>query len=240
ADVQNKIAPLQARENQFKTAHNQLKKAQTDLAQITAWMEDRYQWVDLVKEIRRVLINVENLHKRKLGVETGLWIEDLRGISTVPFDPNAIPGAAPTTGFTPEMSPELRARYGEGRALPPRNAEEAAAPQPPAPTPTGEASMTPTGGINTNDEHVVTVLFRGVSLDAISGNATADKDMAFAVQTELKASPHFDPAKTELLGDIVKEDLTFKFGMALGLKTRAKDGKDAKPAAPTQNPGGNP
>ncbi|MSU57850.1 MAG: type IV pilus assembly protein PilM [Pedosphaera sp.] len=229
--VQQDTTPLQGRETQFKTANNQLKKAQADLEQITGWMEERAQWVDLVKEIRRVLINVEALHKRKLGVDTGLWIEEIKSISLVMADPNAPfapPGGAPAPSA--DMPGERDGRYADPRyaraGVPPRAAEEAAVPQPaPAADPGGAVvpGGVPPTGVNTNDESVVTVVFRGVSLDQISGNPTADKEMAFAVQTALKESPIFDPAKTELLGgDIVKEDLTFKFGMALGLKPRAK------------------
>ena len=224
AKVEEQLDPMRRRDQQFRTAHNGLKKAQTDLDQITIWTQERSHWVDIVKELRSSLSRVENLHKRKLGTETGLWIEQLSGIVVVPYDPNAPPPVSPDGGVPPgpaPVNPEFApgGRYADPRYMDPRMGIPGA----PPPTASPDGSIPGATGISTNDPSVITVMFRGVRLDQISGNTTANKDMAFGMQSELKASPLFDPAKTELLGDVTLDEtgdrLTFSFGMTVGLKT---------------------
>src|ERR1041384_7105150 len=76
-DTRPGLNALTSRDQQFKTAYGNLKKAQTDLAQVTGWMEERSQWRDIVNELRDVLMRVEEVSKRKLGADTGVWIEQL-------------------------------------------------------------------------------------------------------------------------------------------------------------------
>ena len=63
-------------------------------------------------------------------------------------------------------------------------------------------------------------------------SATANKELAYAVQTELKASTLLDPQKTELTADAIRLDetnLTFTFVMSVSRK--AKESDKVKPAA---------
>ena len=230
--IEEQIKPLLGKEIQFKKAYADLKKATNDLAQITSWMENRYHWVDVLKEIRTVLIRVEELNKRKLGTDTGVWIEQLNSLAVTAADPGAIgvtAEAAPAPVLAPgEMTPEQRRfaeRYGGiGRGIgrpgePGGRSKMGEGNAPAVPGPDGSA---PGAGGGTNDPSAIRVTFRGVSLEHLSPNA--NKDIAFAVQNELKASPLFDPAKTELDGDIKPDEtnLTFSFGVQLSLKRTIK------------------
>ena len=230
--IEEQIKPLLGKEIQFKKAYADLKKATNDLAQITSWMENRYHWVDVLKEIRTVLIRVEELNKRKLGTDTGVWIEQLTSLAVTAADPGAIgvtAEAAPAPVLAPgEMTPEQRRfaeRYGGiGRGIgrpgePGGRSKMGEGNAPAVPGPDGSA---PGAGGGTNDPSAIRVTFRGVSLEHLSPNA--NKDIAFAVQNELKASPLFDPAKTELDGDIKPDEtnLTFSFGVQLSLKRTIK------------------
>lgn len=227
--LDGQLKPLQAKEQQFKRAHGELKKTQQEIEQLTGWIQDRYAWVDVLKEIRAILIRVEAVHKRKLGVDTGVWIEQLTSLTQAPGSPDAAGGGAPgmpspfSPGFAPtgEMTDQQRAfqeRYG-------RRGMGREAPVPPPAEPGADPS---TSGGATNDPSAITVTFRGVSLDHVS--TTANKELAYAVQTELKASPLFDPQKTELTADQMRPDetnLTFSFVMKVSRK-----GKEAGPAKP--------
>ena len=70
---------------------------------------------------------------------------------------------------------------------------------------------------------MVTVLFRGVNLDNPT-TPSANSDIAYAVQTALKASPLFDKDETHLDGNIDSADSagTFTFGVSLKLKRPMK------------------
>lgn len=206
------LTQLRNKDTVFKREFGALKKSQQELDQVTGWMHDRFGWVDLIKEIRGTLILVEELNKRKLGVDTGVWIEQFSSLTNVPSfagGGDAGGGAAQLTPEQLEAQRNFEARYGT------RTAEPSA------------AGATAATGAAAHDTNAVTVTFRGVSI-----SPDANKEIAFAVQDKLKASPLLEPAKTELTADPIRIDetnLTFSFTMVLS--RRAKDAKEAKGAA---------
>jgi len=214
------LVALRAKDTQFKRAHSELKTAEKELDQLATWMEDRYHWVDLLTEIRSILVKVEKVHRLKLSTDTGLWLENLKSFdplatgATAASDPFGAP--APTPMGNPEMDRAFMERYGIN---PNRRAEEAVMPVPGDPSAPGA----------TNDPNAIVAVFRGVSLDHIT--PTANRDLAFAVQTELKASPLLHPDQTRLNREITLDEtnFTFSFSMTLGRKTKEAA---ADPAAP--------
>ena len=57
--VENDVAPEKAKEVSFKKAYGDLKKTKEEVDQIVTWMGDRFYWADVLSELRRVLIRVE-------------------------------------------------------------------------------------------------------------------------------------------------------------------------------------
>ena len=229
--INAQIEPLQARENQFKRAHGDLKKSQQELEQLSTWMDDRYHWVDLLKEIRTVLIRVEEVHRRKLGHPTGLWIESLRSFnpsaSAAPME-NAAPGESAAPASTPESDASRRAfmeRYGIDPSR--RMAEAAPAPDPNAP-----------GGSAPADTNAINVVFRGVSLDHLSPNA--NKDMAFAVESELKSSSLLQSNLTQLNREISLDETNFTFSFSMSLSRKTPETEAAALAAASASGGAPP
>ncbi len=246
--LDGEIRPLTTKEQQFKRAHGELKKTQAELDKLTGWMKDRYAWVDLVNEIRGILIRVEAVNKRRLGVDTGVWIEqmtspNLAASAYVMTDPS---GAAPS-GIPNPMSLDASAmaeqairarmfaeRYG-GRRYGPEMGQPGQLP-PPGETAFGAPGEPGAVGGATNDPNAITVTFRGVSLAHVSSDA--NKEIAYAVQRELKASPLLDPQKTELTADAIGMDenkLTFSFIMKLSPKV--DEAEKAKTSAAPADPG---
>jgi len=205
AKLDEAIQPLQAKEVQFKRSYyGDWKKATNELAQITTWMEDRYYWADVLKELRRVLIRVEEFAKRDLyGNDAGIWIEQLNTLAP-PTETNRNllpPGGIPTAGVVPVPPPEPRADE---------------------PVPGTDSAAVP-GAANavTNEPAKVTVLFRAVSL--AQAKASANPDLANALLEELKKSPLFDPNETQFFpaaAEIIPDETTgtFTFGVTLALK----------------------
>jgi hypothetical protein len=71
----------------------------------------------------------------------------------------------------------------------------------------------------------VTLTFRAVSLKDVSGQADADKGVAYAVLEELKSSPLFDPDPQETKTDsevTYEEDGTFTFRIIARLRSPLK------------------
>src|SRR6266699_2200347 len=79
--VEPQVAEQQHKSDQFKTAFNNLKKAQQDVNQSVNWLDDRYYWGDVFAEIRQILIRVEDVTKNKFRTDTGVWIETFNSAS---------------------------------------------------------------------------------------------------------------------------------------------------------------
>jgi type IV pilus assembly protein PilM len=216
------VQPQKEKSERFRKEFDSLKKAQKDVDQTVGWMNDRYYWVDVVGEMRRVLINVEEGMKIKLRGETGVWIDDFRTIVPGAEQDLAAAGQPPGGSLPGQgnivVDDAFRRRYGiggGGAAAPPPATDAAPGGDPGAP----KKPKTPA---STNEIATISVTFRAISLTAIS--PSADTDMAFAVLNELKASPYFDPEETQFAGNIGNPEPpgTFTFPVSLKLKKPLK------------------
>ena len=74
--LHQRLVPLESRAEAFKRAYSRdLATATNNLGQISEWIQDRYYWADVCAELRRVLARVEEGTRQKLGVDTGVWVE---------------------------------------------------------------------------------------------------------------------------------------------------------------------
>ena len=237
--VEDDVRREEGKEVQFKRAyHVDLKKAREEVDQLVGWMNNRYYWAKVLSELRRVLIRVEQTTKSKLRTDAGVWIEQLltaapraegeatpgAGGGTMPVAPDALGGdAAAAAAFN--------RRYGlaEGRgampAPPPPVAEQAPVPPPDGAAPGGVPAPGPVTA-DTNQVATLTITFRAVSLKSISGEPNADKDIAYAVEQELRSSPLFnpDPQQTRTTSDVSNDEQTgtFTFSVVARLKDPLK------------------
>ena len=215
-----KVEQLQAKQEKFKKAFGELKKSTNDLGQVSAWMEDRYYWADVLAELRRVLARVEMSTKQKLGTETGVWIESFTsrpGLGSA-MDTSMFSPSGPTMPVMSErMIPVQRGRAieEEGGARPMQPVEEGGmAPGSGVPAAAGVA-------VNTNETETVAIICRAVDV----ANNEARQAIPFALEAELKASPMFNPTNTVLSPEVTPDasGTTFTFGVTLGLKRPMKN-----------------
>jgi type IV pilus assembly protein PilM len=230
--VKGDVGPEEVKEVKFKKAFGDLKKTQDEVNQIVTWMRDRYYWADVLSELRHVLIRVEQTTKTRLRTDAGVWVDRL--VTATPrTEGEAVPGLDQAPAPSGMMDPRFRARYGlDGgrRGGPPPPVAEAA-PPPPGPPPADGAA--PDGATprkkpktsDTNEIATVTLTFRAVSLKDVSGQADADKGVAYAVLQELQNSPLFDPDPQETKTDsevTYQEDGTFTFRIIARLRSPLK------------------
>ena len=212
--LEDEITPIQARSEKFHRAYQDLLKAKNQADQVMGWMENRSYWAGICTELRSTLIAAEKKAKAKLGSDTGVWIENLAvAIPGALAQGNAVPenGAPGGAGGEDMMAMRLRAR---GAEMPPTEAV-------PGGMPPASASASASAGA-TNEISAITLTCRGVSLTAVS--ASANTDIAFTLLNEIKASPLFDPAETQFLGNISGDEPpgTFTFGVTVKLKQPLK------------------
>ncbi|HOX58351.1 MAG TPA: type IV pilus assembly protein PilM [Candidatus Paceibacterota bacterium] len=234
--VEGDVEPAERKEVQFKKAYGDLKKTQADVDQIVGWMHNRYYWAEVLSELRQVLIRVEQTTYARLRTDAGVWIEQLMTAAPrLTGDVTASMGfgeaPVPSTGDIEAQQAFLK-RYGmEMRGMapeaPPQPAE--AAPAEPAAA-EGAVPTDPSAGVppvdDTNQVATLTITFRAVSLKNVTGQADADKGIAYAVLQELQNSPLFvsDPKQTRTDSDVINDEQTgtFTFSVVARLKRPLK------------------
>ncbi len=232
--IQPTVDQLARKEASFKKVFGELKQTRSNLEQVSLWLEERYFWAEILRELRGALIRAEDSTRRKFNHDTGVWIETMssltpQGPST--YDPTAQAGAAvdplAAAGGNMMNSAAFRARYGlmpgrgpgpmpggvdnDFRGLRPSMGEGA-----PGEAPAGAPTS------NSNEVATVTIVCRGVSLTQVltSANAaSANTEIAFALESALKESPLFDAKETQLTKKVEEDETTgtFTFGLTLKL-----------------------
>jgi len=190
-DLEPKVTQMTAKSDSFKRVYSKFQTTQKEAAQITAWMEDRYYWGDVLAQLRGALIRSEDDIKKKLSVqkpsvEAGIWIEQLSSDPSLgtlstgsSYAPNGMPGGMP----------------------------------PPAAQPT-DANGTPLSAPGS----VISLVCRSVNLTSV--DPSANSEIAYAVENQLKSSTnYFDPKTTQLTGQITPDEAngTFTFGVTVTL-----------------------
>jgi type IV pilus assembly protein PilM len=202
--VEPQVKEQERKAEQFKTAFNNLKKAQQDVNQMVGWIDDRYYWGDALAELRNILIRVEDVTRTKFRKDTGIWIEifnssNPEGGALGATGPDAAPGpGVPAAPMNPEVpSPRLRGAApeidgGGGLAPVPMTRPRPVAAQPGA----------------ANEVGTMNITFRAVGWKSVFPEA--NKETALDVLSEIRASPLFDPDPnaTKFIGDIGEEEQT--------------------------------
>jgi type IV pilus assembly protein PilM len=203
----------------FRAAYSKLQKATNEMGQVTLWMQQRYYWGDFLAEMRRALIRSEDDVRKKLsaqksGIEAGIWIEQLTsapnlGTASAGTAAAQMPPGYGAYGAQPGMPgiPVGRSEFPPG-ARPPGLPEMPGMPGMP---PAAAAQPVPAGQANTNS--AIIFICRAVDLTKISGDPSANSEIAYAVENEIKNSPLVDPKATQLAGQITPDEAngTFTF-----------------------------
>lgn len=194
----------------FNTAYKKLKKSQEEAAQVTAWMQDRFYWGDFLAEIRKSLLRSEATMQKKLsaqkaGVDVGIWVEQMTSDPALGMAAGA-GGMVPMPGMPPGMpagNPYANNPYGNPEMPPPGMPGG-------MPPPSGDPNAVPPEGAVAST-NFVTLVCRAVNLTSI--DPSANSEIAYAVENEIKNSPMVDPKATQLTGQITPDESngTFTF-----------------------------
>ena len=201
AEIKNlepEVARIQAKSDSFKKVYSRLQATQTEANQITTWMEQRYYWGDVLAQLRDVLIRSEDDIKKKLS-EKKPGVEAgiwIEQMTTLPDLQSA--GGDGAASSMPAFNPRMRGFN-----------PEVERPNPDAVAPANQGTP-------------INLICRAVNLSSI--DPSANSEIAYAVETQLKACPIFDPKTTQLTGQIILDDAsgTFTFGITIMLQNPLK------------------
>jgi type IV pilus assembly protein PilM len=194
-DLQPKVTQMQEKSDRFNQAYSNLQATQKKAAQITEWMEDQYYWGDVLTQLRGALIRSEDDIKKKLsaqkpGVEAGIWIEQFSSDTSLGTE-------SAGNNYSPPMGMQPGGRM----------------PGMPASAPATDAN----GAAQPADGSVISLVCRAVDLTSV--DPSANSEIAYAVENELKSSTnYFKPEGTALTGQITPDaNGTFTFGVTVTL-----------------------
>ena len=189
-DLKPRVAQIQEKQNKFNNAYARLGATKKEADQVAAWMEARYYWGDVLAELRRALIRSEDNIKKKLSAQRP-GVEAGIWIEQLTTMAN-LQNPGPGGGPNPARAPR-----------PPRGG----IPPEGAPDQTGTAQTS-----------TVTLICRAVNLSNV--DPSANSEIAYAVENELKTIPFFDPKATQLTGQITpdEDNGTFTFGITVTLQ----------------------
>ena len=203
--LEPKVQQIQSKNDSFRRVYSRLQAAQKDADQVASWLEQRYYWGDALAQLREVLIRSEvevskKLSEKKPGVEAGIWIEQMTSLSD-------LQAGGGVSGFGGGMPGAMRGMPGGGFM------EGGRFPGAEAPAP--DAAAAPQGTS-------MTLLCRAVDLSSI--DPSANSQVAYAVENQLKACPIFDSKTTQLTGQITQDNAngTFTFGLTVTLTNSLK------------------
>ena len=221
--VHGQVEPAKIAAQRLDSAMGNRAKAQKEADQIVTWMDQRYYWPQVLSGLRDSLIRVEGSLNQKLGVPTGIWVDQLITVEPRTADDQAAAAAAAQSPSAAAMARESELAFARRYGL------RSATPAAPAASPD---STTPTEGTLKKKKAAegeianMTITFRAVGLNAADANA--DKYIYYGVLEELKNNPLFDKDYTEGDGNIGTEDPvaggtspwpgTFTFKINVGLK----------------------
>ncbi len=175
-DLQPKVTQMQEKSDWFNQAYSKFQATQKDAAQITSWMEDQYYWGDVLAQLRGALIRSEDDIEKKLSAQKP-GVEAGIWIEQFSTDPNL--GGQ----FSREQLMRRRllmAGRPPGIGRPGSGCKWN--------TPPAEGS-------------VISLVCRAVDLTSV--DPSANSEIAYAVENELKSSTnYFKPEATALTGQI--------------------------------------
>ncbi len=206
------VATANSKSDAFKKANDRLQRARQQLNQIAALLQQRYYWGDFLADLRLALIRSEISVKKKLsaqkpGIEAGIWIEQLTSAPNL----GAASGNAAAALMMGQAGTFQRSRYGR--------TEPAPEPVDPALAILAAEAARPAGAVGqgaTND--VIVIVCRAVDLSKTSGDASANNEIAYAVENEIKASYLVDKAATALVGQIIPDEANGTFTFTVNVK----------------------
>ena len=190
ADLKPRVQQIQSKNDQFTRAYARLGATKKEADQIAAWMGERYYWGDVLAELRRALIRSEDEIKKNLSKQRP-GVEAGVWIEQMTTMAN-LQNPAPGGGPSPARAPH-----------PPKNAI----------SPDAASDQT-----STAQNRTVTLIYRAVNLSAV--DPSANSEIAYAVENELKTCTVFDPKATQLTGQITPDEVngTFTFGITVMLQ----------------------
>ncbi|MBI3415825.1 MAG: type IV pilus assembly protein PilM [Verrucomicrobia bacterium] len=180
--LNTQLGPIEKSSTELAGAQGNVNKFKQEADTLTALLEDKTYWVEMMGELRRVFLQTEQDFKRRQGIDAGVWIEKF----TAGKPPAAFEAASsedseekPKTQWNEAMMK----RY--GKFLRPPGSAEAGGDS----ASTDDATGKPKPVGKTNEIETVSFTCRGVNLNTIK--PTHNKDLAFTLDRELQAATNF-------------------------------------------------
>jgi hypothetical protein len=207
-ELDAEIAPLAKRDEDLKKSMAKLDTARSEVFQLSAWMREKYYWINFYNELHRILVAAEAQSEAQLGVPVGIWVDKL--VTQHPNMDRKKPLGSEVVKEERAFDERFYARYGmpaEMQNQAKKDGKKTAA----------DFILTET---DTNGISAVAMVFRAVDVTAFSGDPSANDRIAYGLLELIKSSGLVSPNGTSLGGAIDEDENsgTISFPLTIKLK----------------------
>ena len=209
AKLDQKAAPMKMKDGELTKLRAEREKKNKEIGQLSAWMRERFAWIEFYNELRTVMLQTESKFQKQLGVPVGIWIDKVRTMHPLMDRSGPIEDE---TGAEIEVDERFLRRYGNLNA---DSAKKKKAVRKNA----ADFFVDDTG--DTNNISTVLTVIRAVNIKEQAGDPAANENIAYGLLEAIRASPMVDPKGTDLAGAVNedKDSGTVSFPLNIKLKS---------------------
>lgn len=191
--IKPKLDAAKLRDNEFSKANGELTAAKTEMDQLAGFTTNRYYWVDMLPELRKILLHVEMVTSNKWHSPSGIWVEQFVTPS-VPDAVQAFSTSVPQLDVGGVMEQTIDQKYSLGSGAP-----------------GADATVSPTAGLAPGSVSTIVMVCRARK----GADESANSDLMYAFVDNLKANPLFDPRATQVGQRLISDDSPYTFTFAV-------------------------
>jgi len=207
-ELDQRAQPMKVKDAELNKLRADLDKRNKEIGQLSAWMRERFAWIEFYNELRLVMLQTEQKFQQQFNVPVGIWIDKVktvhpamdRSLSAEDFEEEVV-----------EIDERFLARYGGSHADSRQKKQ----------VKKNAADFFLEDTTDTNNISSVATVMRAVNIKEQAGDPAANDKVAYGLLAAIKASPLVDPAGTELRGNVVedKDSGTVSFPLNIKLKS---------------------
>lgn len=209
-DLEAEVVPLAKRDKDLSNAIKRLEAAHGETLQLSAWMREKYYWIQFYNELHDILAKAEVQYESELGVPVGVWVDKL--VTQHPNMNRMSPLGA--SGAPKEDTMMMDERFLDRYGLKDKMATKAK-----KKTKKSAADFI-LSETDTNSISTVALVFRAVDVTELSGDPSAKDRIAYGLLELIKQSELVSTNGTSLGGaiDVDSNSGTVSFPLNIKLK----------------------
>lgn len=209
AELDSLAIPMRSKDQEMTRLRADLEKRNQEIGQLSAWMRERFAWIEFYNELRRLMIQTEQQFQSQLGVPVGIWIDKVKTLHP------AMDRSAPLREDSVEdvrVDERFLARYGMTHAGGGRQSRA---------TKKSAADFFIEDDGDTNNISTVATVIRAVDIKQQAGDPAANEKVAYGLLEAIRSSPLVNAEGTDLAGAVNEDKNSGTVSFPLNIKLKS-------------------